>query len=147
MRYNDPTLMWDIVLTVLSHIRLIWLIWLIIVAGSFSLSLRGQSHYARNDWSLRTRSLFYLTINSYHFRSVLIDVPQLPACPHARSSSGGKCKVILVHATKAYRGSRCVIPLVLNLDARRRLMFNATLRPLYSRESNLVSIEREQLIT
>jgi hypothetical protein len=52
-----------------------------------------------------------------------------------------KCKVVSVHVMKAYRGSRQIAALILNLGTRQRRVVNFKLWPLYPRERTPVSIE------
>jgi hypothetical protein len=48
-----------------------------------------------------------------------------------------------IYAIKAYRGSRDIAPIILNLDNRYRLVVNSTPRPLYPWESDPVPIVQE----
>jgi len=52
----------------------------------------------------------------------------------------GKGKVVSVHAIKAYRGSRGVLPLILNLGTKWRWVVIFTLRAIYFQERTLVPI-------
>jgi len=54
-----------------------------------------------------------------------------------------KIKFVSVHATKAYRGSRGIAPLIRNLGARWRQVFSFTSRSIYLQKKNYVSIKQE----
>jgi hypothetical protein len=54
-----------------------------------------------------------------------------------------KGKAVPVHAVKAYRGTRGIAPLILNLGTRWRWVVNFTPRPLYPRKINPVRTEEE----
>jgi hypothetical protein len=52
-----------------------------------------------------------------------------------------KDKVLPFHPIKKYKGSRNISPLIYDLGARRRLVFNIRLRPLYSRQITPIPTE------
>ena len=58
-------------------------------------------------------------------------VPRLTVTTRKERKVKGKGKVVPVHAMKAYRGSRGIVPLNLNLDARWRWVVNLTPWQLY----------------
>jgi hypothetical protein len=53
----------------------------------------------------------------------------------------GTGKVVLVHAIKAYRGSRGIAPLILNLCTRWKREVDIIPRPLYPWESTPIAVE------
>ena len=54
-----------------------------------------------------------------------------------------KSKAVLVHARKAYRGSRGIAPVILNLSAGWRWVVKFMLHPLYPQDRTVVPIEQE----
>jgi hypothetical protein len=59
------------------------------------------------------------------------------------SDRNNKSKTFPVHAMKAYRGSRGIDPLILNLVTRLRWVVTFKPRPFYTRERTPVHIEWE----